>query len=87
MHSTVHYRDLLPTTTTTANTTTSTTTATTTIFTTTTISSTKATTVKVYMYEVFIIFFISGFLFIESMFAMLKAILTYDQGRCIFMNR
>ena len=86
MHSTVHYRDLLRTTTTTANTTTSTTTATT-IFTTTTISSTKATTVKVYMYEVFIIFFISGFLFIESMFAMLKAILTYDQGRYIFMNR
>ena len=85
MHSTVHYRDLLRTTTT-INTTTSTTTATT-IFTTTTISSTKTTTVKVYMYEVFIIFFISGFLFIESMFAMLKAILTYDQGRYIFMNR
>jgi hypothetical protein len=39
------------------------------------------------MYDVLIIFFHSGFLFIESIFAMLKAILTYDQGRYVFMNR
>jgi len=74
----VHYRDLLITTTTTTAAAATTTT---------TISSTKTTTVKVYMYEVFIIFFISGFLFIESIFAMLKAILTYDQGKYVFINR